>query len=173
MRNLVQCRLPTEETAKAVRALYDDSLLSRFCIMGVGIIARKFQEEGKVEAAEENVTWLLELLKNTKTGSVRRDILRGIANSAHPMVFDEMKRLIAEGGINERAGAVEAIRLLKFQEVDRIIAQHLNFNQEPAFLLHADRVQTMQQQVMIKIVNRLVILHFLSGNLYDSFISCA
>lgn len=129
-RNLVQCRLPTEDTAKAVRDLHDNPLLSRFYIMGIGIIARKLQEDGKPDAAEENVAWLLELLKGTKEGAVRRDILRGIANSAHPMVFEEMKRLIREGGVNDRAGAIEAIRLLKFGEVNNIVATHLDFHQE-------------------------------------------
>ncbi|NLN62969.1 MAG: hypothetical protein GX146_08830 [Myxococcales bacterium] len=141
LRNVAQCRQPTVETAEALRALYADAFSKRYAVFGTGIISRKLRESGDEAAALAGVNWLLSLLQTESVAAERRDILRGLANAGHPAVLAPMERLLASDVMLDRAGALEALRLVRDPVVDERIAHHLRASVEPEGAVREAAVQ--------------------------------
>ncbi|MBN2340648.1 MAG: hypothetical protein JXX29_06420 [Deltaproteobacteria bacterium] len=142
IRNLVQCRKPTWETAQSVWKLRDHELLSRYALFGTGIIARKLNQEGRFENGNELVDKLIAELDTGKDADTRRDILRGLSNSADERILPTMKRLLRGDDVSDRAGALEALRLLGGGAVDELIALHLDETTEPVAAVRLVAIQT-------------------------------
>jgi hypothetical protein len=141
LRNLAQCNLPTVETAEAMRAMFTDEFSKRYAVYGTGIISRKLRESGEDAAALAGVNWLLSLLEGETDVPARRDILRGLANAGHPVVLPSMGKLLTSDVASDRAGALEALRLVDDPAVDALIAQRLNPKAEPERAVREAAVQ--------------------------------
>jgi len=131
MRNLVQCRSPFIETSEAVKKFYNKGFLASYAVYGTGIIARKLRESGEFDKAAESVRWLAELLKKEKNSDRRRDIFRGLANSAHPLLLEITGNYLNSSDPSDRAGAIDSLRLVKNPGVDKIIIKALDYASEP------------------------------------------
>lgn len=142
VRNLVQCRLPTEKTAQSVMKLADHEVLSRYALYGVGIYARKFRTAGNVDFSAELVGWLLEKLGAESDAGNRRDLLRALSNTADDAILQPMTRLLQSAEPGDRAGALEALRLLTVNQVDAVLAERMIEANEPSELVRITAVQT-------------------------------
>ena len=132
VRNLVQCKMPTKETAEVVWGMAGDSILSRYSVFGIGIIARKLRKAGETESAGLILSNLINRLGSISDPNEKRDVLRGISNTGDPAAYESIKPLIADPNPTIRGGAVEAVRLMEIPEADRLIADRILLENEPA-----------------------------------------
>jgi hypothetical protein len=105
---------------------------ARLAVYGLGIIARKMRKNGEVEEASTILKQLLERLDQVTDPHEKRDVLRGISNTGDATALPAIRALLRDDTPAVRGGAVEALRLMETPEVDRLIADQLSPDAEPA-----------------------------------------
>lgn len=129
--SLLRTKTPTIETVAALQARLDDPLLSTHAIYGLGSMSRRRREAGDAAGATALAEVLLARLA-TETRMVERiDLLRGLANSAHPGVLPALEKAMADPDDRIQRTAIEALAPIQRPEVDPLIARYLEHESGP------------------------------------------
>jgi hypothetical protein len=122
---LIRTPNPTEPSVNALVRGLRDALVHSYAAHGLGTFARRLRESGQLALAQRAADALGTELAKTKDSSARVEILRGIANSGDPRLFERVRPLADGEDESIRAAAVDAIRLMPHPDVDALVARHI------------------------------------------------
>jgi hypothetical protein len=116
---------PTLHTSQVLESLISDPLLHDFGIFGTGTASRYLREQGNPARADELAQNLVTLLRNADEPARRIAVLRGIANSAYDGALDAVRPYLVAEQIEVRSAAIDALRLMKTEAVDGLLATRI------------------------------------------------
>jgi hypothetical protein len=114
----------TSASPEAVLALsrrLDDPVLRVYSLYGLGTISRRLREAGATERSDQIGTLLIAALGRAETPAQKVEALRGIANSGHSQALGAVRPFFASEHGKVRVAAIDAVRLMKGQEIDGIL----------------------------------------------------
>ncbi len=120
--SLIRIQAATAPTLAALARWIQDPLLASHAIHGLGSLSRRLRDAGDAERAELTAQPLLAELKSVKTDSARIQALRGIANSGYAGALDAVQSAVASQNRDVRGAALEALRHMRSDKVDAILA---------------------------------------------------
>lgn len=123
--SLIRIQTPTEATLQALARWVHDPLLASHAIHGLGSVSRRLRDAGDAARADLTAKPLLAELESAKNDSARIQALRGIANSGYVGAFGAVQALIASKNRDVRGAALEALRHMRSDSVDPLLAERL------------------------------------------------
>jgi hypothetical protein len=123
--SLIRIQAPTSPTLAALTRWIRDPLLASHAIHGLGSLSRRLRDAGDTERAELTAKPLLTELQSVTTDSARIQVLRGIANSGYAGAFDAVQPLVTAQNRDVRGAALEAVRHMRSDKVDPLLAERL------------------------------------------------
>ncbi|HVY29586.1 MAG TPA: hypothetical protein VHB79_23665 [Polyangiaceae bacterium] len=136
---------PTIHTSQVLESLISDPLLHDFGIYGTGTASRYLREQGNAKRADELVQNLVTLLRNADAPARRIAILRGIANSASDGALDAARAYLDAEPLEVRRAAVDALRLMKSDDVDGLLATRIIEDKSASVRLAAVKVASRRR----------------------------
>lgn len=133
---LTRTSRPTDKTVSVLKKLLDDKIFGTTAVYGLGTISRVIAESGETERAGKIAVVLVKRLRQTDDKSEKIRLLRGIANSAYIGALDAVKPLLSAEDDEIRGNAVQAMRLMKGEKADRLIADALEKEDSRRARLH-------------------------------------
>lgn len=123
--SLIRVQTPTDPTLQALARWIHDPLLASHSIHGLGSVSRRLRDTGDTERAELTAKPLLAELETAKGDSARIQALRGIANSGYAGAFGAVQALVASPNRDIRGAVLEALRHMRSDRVDPLLAERL------------------------------------------------
>lgn len=123
--SLIRVQTPTDATLQALAGWIHDPLLASHAIHGLGSVSRRLRDTGDAQRSELAAKPLLAELESAKTDSARIQALRGIANSGYAAAFNAVQALLASKNRDVRGAALEALRHMRSDKVDPLLAERL------------------------------------------------
>lgn len=136
--SLIRTSTPTPDTLEALKAHTNGGPLMVHALYGLGTMSRHLREAGKSAEASAIVALLVELLGKAESPSHQVHVLRAIANSADSAALPAVKPWLNSSVTKVRAAAVDAIRLMPGEAVERLLAEQFKGNNPEAQLAAMD-----------------------------------
>jgi hypothetical protein len=128
---LVRTKVPTVFAAHALERLLPDPYWKEYATFGLGTYARRLGEAGNAAELERIGALLVRLLQSAKDRAARLDALAGISNAGYAGALPAVRPLLDADDPIVRGGAVQALRLMKRDDVDALIAERLRKDKAP------------------------------------------
>lgn len=109
----------------ALEAVLNESDLRVHALYGLGTLCRKLAEQGETARADAIARVLVQQLERAPNNLVKAHALRGISNSGRPLAIAAVAKQLTEKDANVRAAAAQALRLMKDERADNLLAETL------------------------------------------------
>jgi hypothetical protein len=113
------------EVVKALQAVLHESDLRVHALYGLGTLARKLAEHDDAVRADAIARVLVDELRHAPNVLIASHALRGISNSGRPIAIPAVAEQLSKGTPNIRAAAAQALRLMKDERADGLLAETL------------------------------------------------
>jgi hypothetical protein len=127
--SLLRVQRPAELTVELLTRWVDDPEMEEHGLYGLGTAARHLRERGQLERAKAIGKLLGEQLRKAKTPARVELVLRGIANSADPQLFESVRARAADSDAGVRTAVLDALRFMEHREVDAVLLDRARVEQ--------------------------------------------
>ena len=136
--SLIRTPTPTPETLQALMEHTKGGPLMVHALYGLGTMSRHLREAGATSESSSIVRLLVERLSEAESPSVQVHVLRGIANSGDSDALQAVKPWLGSTVSKVKTAAVDAIRLMPGEAVERLLAEQFKGNNPEAQLAAID-----------------------------------
>ncbi len=150
--SLIRTPTPSPETLQALKEQTKGGPLMVHALYGLGTMSRHLREAGETSGASEAgaiVSLLVELLGKAQSPSVQVHVLRAIANSGDSAALEAVKPWLSSPTSKVRAAAVDAIRLMPGEAVERLLTEQFKGNNPEAQLAAIDAMIVREPSALL------------------------